>query len=324
MEMVPLWIIIVILGLVFDFTNGSHDSANVVSTVIATKALRPLIAIFFAAVLNGIGATQISRVAETITTGLIEPKASTDLLITSALVGAIIWNITTILLGLPSSSSYALIGGLIGGTLAQSGSEMIYWKSLIGKVVLPMILSPIAGFFLAYLFMKIILYFTSLHSNQKTFQFMQIASSGFVAISHGFNDAQKSMAIITLGLYSAALIPTLSIPMWVILLCATMMGLGTAIGGWRIIHTVGFSITELKPVQGFAAEMSASALIVTASFLGFPISSTQMIVGSVTGVGRARGRKSVRWLILRRLLTTWILTIPASGLISALIIWIYP
>jgi inorganic phosphate transporter, PiT family len=324
MEVIQLWVIIVILGLIFDFTNGSHDCANVVSTVIATKALRPLIAILFAASLNMIGATQISRVAETITKGLVDPKASTDLLIAASLVGAILWNILTILLGLPSSSSYALVGGLIGGTLAQSGSAMIFWQNLIGKVVLPMIFSPIIGFFLAFCLTRILLRFHHINTNQKTFRYLQVASSGFVALAHGFNDAQKSMAIITLGLFSANLIPSLHIPLWVIIACATMMGLGTAIGGWRIIRTVGFSITEIKPIQGFASELSASSLIVTASLFGFPISSTQMIVGSVAGVGRARGRGSVKWLILKKLLTTWVLTIPAAGFISASVIWMAP
>jgi len=317
----PLYLIlaIVILGLLFDYTNGFHDSANVVSTVIATKTLKPVVAITIAACLNAIGATQTSRVAQTITNGLIDPMESSQLLILSALVGAIVWNFVTARLGIPSSSSYALIGGLIGVALFHKGPHIIIWKGVVMKVIIPMVASPFIGFFIAYTFMKL-LYRTIPKKNQssKIFRYMQIGSSSLVALSHGFNDAQKSMAIITLGLFASKAIPTTAIPLWVILSCALMMGLGTSWGGYRIIQTVGFKITPLATLQGFAAETSASIVILTAGFLGMPISSTHMIVGSVTGVGIAKRFKDVQWVIADKLIMAWILTMPAAGLIAAI------
>ena len=315
-----LIILIIFFGLLFDFTNGIHDSANVVSTVIATKALKPLTAIIIAGIMNTIGATQISGVAKTITQGLISPQESSQLLIIAALVGAIFWNLLTGYLGIPSSSSYALVGGLIGGAIASSGIKFVFWKGVITKVFIPMILSPLVGFFLAYLFMKFLHKFRMKKNKDHMFRKMQIASSSIMALTHGFNDAQKSMAVITLGLFSSGLISTLTIPLWVILFCAFMMGLGTAVGGMRIIRTVGFSLTKLNPIQGFAAETSSSITILTASLLGMPVSSTQMIVGSVTGTGAAKKLSMVRWLIVHKLLVAWVLTLPGSGIVAALIV----
>lgn len=318
-ESFTILFLIVFLGLFFDYTNGFHDSANVVSTVIATKVLKPLSAIILAAIFNMIGATQTSRVAETITSGLVLPEASSQLLVLSALVGAILWNILTARLGLPSSSSYALVGGLIGVAALHKGFASVLWKGVLGKVLIPMIISPFLGFFIAYVFMKILYRAVPERKrNSPLFRKLQLASSGLVALSHGFNDAQKSMAIITLGLFSSGAISSPQIPFWVIISCAVVMGLGTASGGFRIIHTVGFKITKISPLQGFAAETSASLVIVGASLLGMPISSTQMIVGSITGVGSAKTTKAVQWLIANKLVIAWILTLPAAGLFASL------
>lgn len=321
MDMWVLAISIVLLGLVFDYTNGFHDAANVVSTVIATKVLKPLTAIVLAGVLNTVGATQVSAVAETITSGLVNSLAVTQITILSAIIGAITWNVITWYLGIPSSSSYALVGGLIGATWTSVGVAQVLWTGVFYKVILPMIFSPLIGYFLAYVLMKLLYVLekkSSYTKKERLFGHLQIGSASIVALSHGLNDAQKSMGLITLGLFASKLIPNQSVPLWVILACALTMGLGTASGGVRIIKTVGFSITKLKTIQGFAAEMSASCVILSASFLGMPISSTHMIVGSVTGVGAAKSSDSVRWGIMKKLSAAWVLTLPGSALIAAL------
>lgn len=320
-----LWVLalcIVILGLVFDYTNGFHDAANVVSTVIATRVLAPLTAIVLAGVLNTVGATQVSAVAETITSGLVNSLVVTQYTILAAIVGAIAWNVITWYYGIPSSSSYALVGGLIGATWTSLGAKEVLWHGVLYKVALPMVISPVIGYFLGYLLMKALLTLQNKASKEKSsklFNHLQIGSASIVALSHGLNDAQKSMGLITLGLFASKLISSQVVPLWVIIACAITMGLGTASGGVRIIKTVGFSITKLEPIQGFAAELGASAVILTASFLGMPISSTHMIVGSVTGVGAAKGVGAVSWKIFRKLSLAWVLTLPGSGLIAALI-----
>ncbi len=310
-------ILIICLGLLFDYTNGFHDAANVVSTVIATRVLAPFSAIVLAGVLNTLGATQISGVAQTIATGLIDAQDATQALILCALFGAIVWNFITWYFGMPSSSSYALIGGLLGAAIAAGAGVDIYWRTVTIKVLLPMILSPFLGFLLGYLGMRALYLFPASH-NLKLFRHLQIGSACLVALSHGLNDAQKSMGIITLGLFSSHLIPTPHIPLWVILACAFVMGAGTLSGGFRIIRTMGFSITRLTPVQGFAAECSASLVILTASFLGMPISSSHMIAGSITGVGTANGRDNVRWTTPQKIALAWFLTLPGAGLLGAL------
>lgn len=315
-------IFIVLLGLIFDFTNGFHDAANVVSTVIATRVLAPMTAIILAAGLNMLGATQISAVAHTITSGLIAPESATQIIVLCAIIGAISWNLLTWYFGIPSSSSYALVGGLVGAAWVYAGTSGILWSSLIKKVIIPMILSPIAGFLLGLLVMKMIARYANDPKKNKLFSRLQIASASLVALSHGLNDAQKSMGIIALGLFSSGFTASPYIPFWVIASCAVMMGLGTASGGYRIIRTVGYEITNLKPIQGFAAESSASCVILAASFLGMPVSSTHMIVGSVTGVGAARGQKHVRWKVGKKLCTAWVFTLPGSGLVAALAFFI--
>lgn len=314
-----LVVLVVLFGLLFDYTNGFHDAANVVSTVIATRVLAPLKAIILAASLNFLGATQISGVAETITTGLVNAQSASQVTVLCALIGAICWNFLTWYFGIPSSSSYALVGGLIGASWIHEGIEVILWNGLLCKVVLPMLVSPVVGFVLAFGLLKGFHAFVrrrSLNNHEKLFGRLQIGSASLVALSHGLNDAQKSMGVITLGLYAGGFLSVPHIPLWVIGACAIVMGLGTASGGFRIIKTVGYEITQLKPLQGFVAESSASCVILAASFLGMPISSTHMIVGSVTGVGVAKGPSGVQWSVGKKMALAWALTLPGSALVA--------
>ena len=312
-----LAILIVLLGLIFDYTNGFHDAANVVSTVIATRVLAPISAIVMAGVLNFIGATQISGVAQTIASGLVQAQEASQLVVLAALVGAIVWNLFTWFYGIPSSSSYALIGGLLGAAWLHEGMHTIIWNGVLGKVVIPMALSPIIGFILAYLLMKSLYHFRLDRNKHRLFRHLQVGSACFVALSHGLNDAQKSMGIITLGLFASGLLNQPHIPVWVIFACALTMAIGTAFGGFRIIHTMGFAITKIEPIQGFAAEATASLVILSASFLGMPISSTHMIAGSITGVGSAKSLESVSWKIPQKLVAAWVLTLPGAGAVGA-------
>lgn len=320
MEMVI--VLVVLLGLLFDYTNGFHDAANVVSTVIATGVLAPISAILMAGILNFIGATQISGVAQTIATGLVDARETSQIAVLAALVGAIAWNFLTWYLQMPSSSSYALIGGLMGASWVHEGADTILWSGVIRKVLIPMVVSPFVGFLLAFFLMKILYaYLKHKHESHgsKTFRHLQIGSACFVALSHGLNDAQKSMGVITLGLFAGGYVTGTTIPLWVILACALVMGLGTATGGFRIIRTMAFSITKIEPVQGFAAETSASIVILAASFMGMPVSSTQMIAGSIIGVGSAKSLKEVSWNVPHKFVYVWIFTIPGAGLVGAFV-----
>ncbi len=320
-----LVVLIVILGLLFDYTNGFHDAANVVSTVIATRVLAPVSAIAMAGVLNFIGATQISGVAQTISTGLVNSQEATGVVVLAAVAGAIAWNLLTWYYGIPSSSSYALVGGLLGAAWAHQGIHTILWSGVAYKVIIPMVLSPLIGFFLSYCIMKILqwnLRKTPHAGKRAIFRHLQIGSACFVALSHGLNDAQKSMGLITLGLFTAGVLATPIIPLWVIISCAIVMGLGTASGGIRIIKTMGFAITHIDPMQGFVAETSASAVILCASFLGMPISSTHMIAGGITGVGSAKGISAVRWSVPQKLVIAWVLTLPGAGAVGILTYYI--
>jgi PiT family inorganic phosphate transporter len=315
-----LAICIIFLGLLFDYTNGFHDASVVLSTIIATRALIPAVAIGLTALLNTVGATQISGVVHTISSGLVEPNSATECTVIFALIGAIIWNCLTWYFGLPSSSSYALIGGLIGAAWVEGGMSTIIWSGLIYKVLIPMVVSPFLGFALAFIVMQAIYRCTGGRPTAKTervFRYVQIGSGSLMALSHGLNDAQKSMGIITLGLFAAGMVTSTQTPLWVILACALVMGLGTAFGGLRIIRTVGFKITHISPAQGVAAEASAALIILSASALGMPVSSSQMIVGSVGGVGVAKGVRYVRWRVGRQIGLAWLLTFPGAAIISA-------
>ncbi|MFL5732282.1 MAG: inorganic phosphate transporter [Chloroflexia bacterium] len=333
--------LVLILAVVFDFINGFHDTANAIATVIATRVLSPLLAILMSAAFNFIGALTGQAVAKTITSGLLDPAAvkalgfNAQVLIIAALIGAIIWNLITWYFGIPSSSSHALIGGIVGAGIAALGADDVIWSGLWQKVILPLIFSPIIGFALAFLLMRLLLWLfvkASPHLVGNTFRSLQIFSSGFMALSHGSNDAQKTMGIITLALFSAGFnLPvdstgTPNIPVPVIVLAATAMAFGTAAGGWRIIHTMGQRMAHLEPIHGFAAETTAASVIETASRLGFPLSTTHVISSGILGVGASRRLSGVRWGVAFNIIRAWFLTIPitaALGFLSYLILNIF-
>ncbi len=318
--MTAIIILIVVGALLFDYINGFHDTANAIATVVSTRVLTPTLAIIMAAVLNIVGALWATHVASTIAKGIVMPAYATDVLILSAILGAIVWNIVTWAFGIPSSSSHALIGALVGAGMAEGGTSIVLWKGLLDKVIIPLFASPIVGFMVAFLLMSLIAWKFS-HSNpDKTgnlFRRMQLVSSALMALSHGLNDAQKSMGIITLALFSGGLIHTAAVPLWVKLACALTMGLGTAAGGWRIIQTLGHKIIRLEPVHGFAAETAGAVVIMTASAFGMPISTTHAITASIFGVGASRRLSAVRWQVAQNVVVAWVLTIPATAACGA-------
>jgi inorganic phosphate transporter, PiT family len=314
-------VLVVALAVVFDYINGFHDTANAIATSVATRALSPRYAILMAASFNFIGAFAGTAVAKTIGAGLVEEATTTQTVIVAALLGAIAWNLFTWYLGLPSSSSHALIGGLIGSTVAAAGVGALKVDGLVGKVLVPMISSPLIGFGVAFLLM-LALYWIFRNQKRKPmariFRRLQILSAGYMAFSHGSNDAQKTIGIITLALFAAGVIPSIDVPVWVIILAATALSLGTAIGGWRIMRTMGHRVVELEPVHGFAAETTAATILIVTAHLGMPVSTTHVISSAIMGVGSARGPKGVRWGVARRILLAWIITIPAAGIVAAL------
>jgi PiT family inorganic phosphate transporter len=336
-EALVLLIVVLLFAVAFDFINGFHDTANAIATVVATRVLTPMQAILMASSLNFIGALAGTAVAKTISSGLIDPALATQQLIISALLAAIIWNLITWFYGIPSSSSHALIGGIVGAAIAEAGWGAPKWPALVGKVLIPLIASPLLGFAFAWLLM-IVMYRlfinTAPGSTQKLFGRLQIFSSAFMAFSHGGNDAQKTMGIISLALISyqyveqqhsqvpPEVLANLPIPMWVKLTAATAMGLGTAMGGWRVIKTMGHKLAKLQPMHGFAAETAAATIIETASKLGFPLSTTHVISSSILGAGASRRASAVRWGVAGNIVTAWIFTIPACMTLAAVIFYI--
>jgi PiT family inorganic phosphate transporter len=316
-----LLVAVVLLAVVFDYINGFHDTANAIATSVATRALHPRQAIAMAAAFNFIGAFAGTAVAKTIGSGLVQEETTTQAVIIAALVGAIVWNLVTWSLGLPSSSSHALIGGLLGATLVASGTNAIKIGGIVGKVLIPMIVSPVIGFVGAFGLMLVIYWVFRKAPRRplgRFFRRAQVLSAGFMAFSHGSNDAQKTMGIITLALFAAGVIPDVSVPAWVIVTAATALSLGTAIGGWRIMRTMGRRVVDLEPVHGFAAETtSASILFVTAQF-GIPVSTTHVISSAIMGVGSSRGPRGVRWGVARNILVAWVVTIPSAASVAAL------
>ncbi|MBX9597769.1 MAG: inorganic phosphate transporter [Burkholderiales bacterium] len=311
---------LIIIALAFEFINGFHDTANVVATPIATRSLSPYQAIIIAAIFNFIGAYFSTGVAKTITSGLFDSSFITHTLLAAALLSAISWNLITWWLGIPSSSSHALIGSLIGGVLVNGSWGAIKWSGLFSKVILPMILSPIVAFFIALTIMVIVTLLLGNNSNpRKTNNFIreiQVLSSSLLAFSHGSNDSQKTMAVITLALFSFGLVSsTNAIPGWVVIICAIAMAGGTLAGGMKIIKTLSSRLAKLKPANGFSAELSSGALILAASHFGLPVSTTQAASGSIMGAGyNGRG---INWIVVRSMVTAWFLTLPITALISA-------
>ena len=314
-------VIVVVLAVAFDYINGFHDTANAIATSVATRALHPRQAILMATTFNFIGAFAGTAVAKTIGAGLVDEGTTTQGVIVAALVGAIVWNLITWYRGLPSSSSHALIGGLFGATFVAAGAGAFKIEGIMAKVVLPMIGSPLIGFVVALTLMVVIYWVfrgARRHTLNHRFKRLQVLSAGFMAFSHGSNDAQKTMGIITLALFSAGVIDSVTVPTWVIVVAATAISLGTAVGGWRIMHTMGHRVVKLEPVHGFAAETTAATVIYTAAHFGMPVSTTHVISSAIMGVGSARGTRGVRWGVARSILIAWVITIPASAGVAAL------
>ena len=322
-----LLITVIVIALIFEYINGFHDSANAIATVVSTKVLTARVAIIYAGVLNIVGAFLGTHVASTIGKGIVATDSVTQGVILCALLSAIIWNLITWYYGIPSSSSHALIGGLMGAAIAKAGFAVVKIDGVTNKVLLPMITSPLIGFLIGFVCMVTILWlFSRANPNtiNKYFRRLQLLSSGIMAISHGTNDAQKTMGIITLALVSYSNLQTFEVPFWVILSCAVTMGLGTMAGGWRIIRTMGSKMIKLKPVHGFAAETSAAAVILSASHFGIPISTTHIISTSIMGVGSSKGVHAVKWGIVSNIVTAWVLTIPTCMLMAAVLYMILP
>ncbi|MFF4491881.1 anion permease [Streptomyces sp. NPDC001544] len=314
--------IVVVTALAFDFTNGFHDTANAMATTISTGALKPKVAVAMSAVLNLVGAFLSVEVANTISKGLVDESGIRPEVIFAALVGAILWNLLTWLVGLPSSSSHALMGGLIGATVASAGMGAVHGDVLVTKVLLPAVAAPVVAGVAAMLATRVsygIGKNADGEATRKGYRVGQIASAGLVSLAHGTNDAQKTMGIITLALVAGGSIaPDSDPPTWVILSAGLAIALGTYIGGWRIIRTMGKGLTELQPQQGFAAQTSAATAILASSHLGFSLSTTHVVSGSVMGAGLGRKGGVVRWSTATRMFVAWALTLPAAALVGAL------
>ena len=325
-DIAVLLALIVLVALVFDFTNGAHDCANAIATVVSTKVVTPRFAVGAAALLNLGGALLGTEVAKTLGSGIVLPQVveGSHVLVLAALVGAIAWNCITWYFGIPSSSSHALIGGLMGAAVAYTGFESLNGASIVEKILLPLVLSPLAGFGVGFIVMLLIMFLFARANRSRlnrAFTKLQILSAAFMATSHGLNDAQKTMGVITLALFIFHRIDTITVPFWVKCVCAIAMAMGTALGGWKIIKTMGHKIFKLEPVHGFATETSAAAVICGASLFGAPISTTHTITACIFGVGSTKRLSAVRWGVAGNLLVAWILTIPASALIAALAFW---
>ncbi len=324
MDPLVLLVIVVALTLIFDYINGFHDAANAIATVVSTRVMRPTTAVIYGAVLNFIGALMGTEVAATIGKGLVDAEVITMVTVLCTIIAAICWNLLTWWKGLPTSSSHALIGSLLGATFfsSSSGFDAIHLDKVWEKVVMPMVTSPILGILIGFGFMTGLIWLVyrwKLPKINKRFGRLQILSAGFMALSHGHNDAQKSMGIIALALVLTYPGEEFTVPLWVILTCAIAMGLGTLSGGWRIIRTLGSKMIKLQPIHGFAAETTASIIITGASQFGIPVSTTQVISSSILGVGATKRLSAVRWGIVGNILWAWALTLPLTFLFSGLL-----
>ncbi len=314
-------VITVALALLFDFLNGFHDAANAIATIVSTRVLKPHWAVLWAASFNFIAFFFFGiKVASTIGVGLIDPTVINVQMIFTALIGAIFWNVLTWYLGLPSSSSHALIGGLLGAGIAKAGFAPLKMAGIL-KVVAAIVISPLLGFLLGsilmFLLARIFFYYTP-SKIDIWFRQLQLVSSAFISLGHGGNDAQKTMGIIAVLLFSAgSLGNTFYVPFWVVISCYLTIALGTFFGGWRIVKTMGMKITKLKPIGGFSAETSSAITLFIATWLGIPVSTTHTITGSIVGVGTLNGTNAVRWGVARSIVWAWIFTLPASGLVAA-------
>ena len=318
----PLLIALVAVALAFDFLNGLHDAANSIATIVSTRVLRPQTAVAWAAFFNFIAFLVFgAHVAQTVGTGIVSADIVDPRVVFGALMGAIIWNLLTWWLGLPSSSSHALIGGLVGAGTAKAGIAAIVWSGLI-KTGAAIVMSPLTGFMLALLLFLVVSWLFARYTPyavDRIFRMLQMVSAALYSLGHGGNDAQKTMGIIAVLLYSQGYLGgEFHVPFWVMISCYTAMGLGTLIGGWRIVHTMGSRITRLTPFQGFCAETGGAITLFAATELGVPVSTTHTITGCIIGVGAARRISAVRWSVANNIVIAWIITIPASALIAAL------
>ncbi|MCR8576909.1 inorganic phosphate transporter, PiT family [Streptomyces sp. SceaMP-e96] len=320
-------VVTIAVALGFTYTNGFHDSANAIATSVSTRALTPRAALAMAAVMNLAGAFLGSGVAKTVSEGLIStPHGSKGMgILFAALLGAVVWNLVTWYFGLPSSSSHALFGGMVGAALA--GGTTVIWSGVVEKVVLPMFISPVIGLVLGYLVMVLILWMfrkSNPHKAKRGFRIAQTVSAAGMALGHGLQDAQKTMGIVVMALVIADVEDqNAAIPLWVKLACAITLSLGTYAGGWRIMRTLGRRIIELDPPQGFAAETTAASVMYTASFMFHaPISTTHVITSAIMGVGSTKGTRAVRWGVAKNIVMGWFITMPAAALVAALSYWV--
>ena len=316
-----LLITVIVLAVAFDYINGFHDTANAIATSVSTRALRPSHAILMSATANFVGALTGTAVAKTIASGIATTPSGHDgqVVIAAALVGAIFWNLLTWRLGIPSSSSHALIGGLIGAAIAASGVASLNGPGITEKVLVPLVASPILGIVIGFTLMVVLLnVFRRAHPKRinDRFRRLQVLSAAYMAFSHGSNDAQKTMGIITLALGAGGILASPDVPLLVILVAATAISLGTAAGGWRIIKTMGQRVVKLDPVHGFAAETTAATIIMGASHFGMPVSTTHVISSAIMGVGASDRFSAVRWGVAGNIVLAWIFTIPASGAVA--------
>lgn len=320
-------VLVIVLALAFDFINGFHDTANSIATSVSTRVLTPRAAILMSATLNFVGALVSVKVAETISSGIVNESLDQHV-IAAALFGAIVWNLITWYLALPSSSSHALIGSLIGAAIVSSGSiKVVSWVNVWDKVIVPLFTSPLIGLVIGFIFMRflyIILRPFSQRTVNKYFSKLQILSAALMAYSHGSNDAQKTMGVITMALVSNGIISVSDgVPFEVKLICALSMALGTSLGGWRIIKTVGMNMIRLHPIGGFAAETSAAAVIQVMTALGAPVSTTHVISTAIMGVGASKRITAVNWSVAFNIIATWFITIPATILLGAGVTWLF-
>ena len=319
----PVLVALIAVALLFDLLNGFHDAANSIATVVATRVLRPQTAVIWAAFFNFVAFAVFGlHVARTVGTGIVSAGVVDGSVIFGALSGAIVWNIVTWRVGIPSSSSHALIGGLTGAAIAKAGLAAVVYGGL-GITALGIVLSPLLGFVLAQL-LVVIVHWASRNSApfavDRRFRVLQLVSASMYSLGHGGNDAQKTMGIIAVLLFSQGLLGNeFHVPFWVVISCQAAMGLGTLLGGWRIVHTMGSRITHLKPIQGFCAETGGALTLFLATALGVPVSTTHTITGAIVGVGAARRAAAVRWPVAQRIVIAWVLTLPAAGLIGGLV-----
>ncbi|WP_088839048.1 inorganic phosphate transporter [Listeria sp. ILCC792] len=320
-------ILIVLVGLTFDFINGFHDIANAVATCISTRALKPRVAISMAAVMNFLGAISFTGVAESLTKSIVDPFALQhgEFVVLCGLIAAVIWNLLTWLIGMPSSSSHALIGAIAGASVASAGFSVINFGGFT-TIIIALIISPIIGFSVGYLIYSAFKWIFRNRKRAKTnqrFKVAQIFTAAIQAYAHGTNDAQKTMGVITLALIAGGLLKeTAGVPFWVQLSCALAMAIGSSVGGFRIIKTVGTKIMRIEPVTGVAADISSLSVIMTATLTHLPVSTTQVIDSSIMGVGTANHKKEVNWRTGKNMLVTWVITLPIAGVLAALVYWV--